>query len=49
MQAHEDGGDYEAEPSVAKRGVKGKRKGKERPGDERKPGLRLPLRRLSHR
>ena len=27
-EAHEDDGDHEAEPSVAKRGVKGKRKGK---------------------
>ena len=48
-EAHEDDGDCEAESSVAKRGVKGKRKGKERPGDERKPGLRLPLRPLSRR
>jgi len=32
-EAHEDDGDHEPESSAAKHGVKGKRKGKERPGD----------------
>jgi len=50
-EAHEDDGDYEARCSAVKRGAKGKRKvrTKERPGDRRKSGLRLPLRPLSHR
>ena len=50
-EAYEDDGDYEAESSAAKRGVKGKRgaRTKERPGDWRKSGLGLPFRPPSHR